>query len=225
MNYRKTINYINLIAWSNIAVILLMWSIASHTAEANFVDVPSGYWAEDSIYKIYEAGITKGCSQNPLMFCPGKTVSRDQMAVLLGRATHGSNFTPPDATGIFADVVCSWAADWIEQFYADGITKGCKTDPYDPQSPVMYYCPEYPVTRTTMAIFLLRAKHGANYEPPPATGIFEDVWVNYWAADWIEQLYRERITSGCKQSPKLYCPEMHVTRTQMAVFLARLLGL
>ena len=89
----------------------------------------------------------------------------------------------------------------------------------------MYYCPEGPVTRTTMAIFLLRAKHGANYEPPPATGIFEDVWVNYWAADWIEQLYKEGITKGCQQDPLMYCPEVHVSRDVMAVFLARTFGL
>jgi hypothetical protein len=148
------------------------------------------------------------------------------MAGFLGRATHDSNFTPPDATGIFADVPkWYWAADWIEQFYADGLTKGCKIDPHDLQSPVMYYCPKYPVTRTTMAIFLLRAKHGANYQPPPATGIFGDVGVNYWAADWIEQLYREGITTGCQKNPLMYCPSNHVTRAQMAVFLARILGL
>jgi hypothetical protein len=148
------------------------------------------------------------------------------MAGFLGRATHDSNFTPPDATGIFADVPkWYWVADWIEQFYTDGLTKGCKIDPHDLQSPVMYYCPKYPVTRTTMAIFLLRAKHGANYQPPPATGIFGDVGVNYWAADWIEQLYREGITTGCQKNPLMYCPSNHVTRAQMAVFLARILGL
>jgi parallel beta-helix repeat protein len=193
--------------------------------EFGFADVPPGYWAEDAIYKIYNAGITKGCSQDPLMYCPTKTVYRDQMAVFLGRATHDSNFTPPDATGIFADVpTWYWAANWIEQFYADGLTNGCKVDPHGLQSPTIYYCPKYPVTRTTMAIFLLRAKHGGNYKPPPATGIFGDVGVNYWAAAWIEQLYKEGITKGCKQNPLMYCPSNHVTRAQMAVFLTRMLG-
>ncbi|MGV7224556.1 MAG: DUF1566 domain-containing protein [Nitrospinales bacterium] len=202
----------------------LVWSVRGGALV--FEDVPSGYWAEDAIYKIYDAGITTGCSKDPLMYCPENPVNRDQMAVFLGRATHDSNFTPPDATGIFADVPkWYWAADWIEQFYVDGLTKGCKTDPHDAQSPVVYYCPKYPVTRTTMAIFLLRAKHGKNYIPPKATGIFEDVWVNYWAADWIEQLYREGITTGCKKNPLMYCPSKHVTRSQMAVFLARILGL
>ena len=34
MNYRKTFNRITLIAWSTIAAILIMWSIALQTAEA-----------------------------------------------------------------------------------------------------------------------------------------------------------------------------------------------
>jgi parallel beta-helix repeat protein len=69
-----------------------------------FVDIPPGYWAEEAIYKIYNAGITKGCSQTPLKYCPEDTVTRDQMAVFLGRGIHGSGFTPPPATGIFNDV-------------------------------------------------------------------------------------------------------------------------
>ena len=72
-----------------------------------------------------------------------------------------------------------------------------------------------------MAIFLLRAKHGSGYVPPTATGVFQDVPVNYWAADWIEQLAAEGITSGCSVTPKLYCPTAAVTRDQMAVFLVR----
>jgi hypothetical protein len=76
-----------------------------------------------------------------------------------------------------------------------------------------------------MAIFLLRAKHGRNYNPPVAEGIFDDVPVTYWAADWIEQLSKEGITSGCSTNPPRYCPEASVTRAQMAVFIVRTFGL
>jgi S-layer homology domain len=184
-----------------------------------FVDVPKGYWAYEAIYKIYDAGITKGCSQTPLKYCPEGTVTRTQMAVFLGRAKHGSSFTPPSATGIFSDVPVSyWAADWIEQFYNDGITSGCGTDP--PR-----YCPYNSVTRTQMAVFLLRVKHGGSYTPPPATGIFADVPLSHWAVDWIEQLYKEGITTGCGTGPLQYCPENSVTRAQMAVFIMRTFGL
>jgi hypothetical protein len=186
---------------------------------ALFQDVPPGYWAEDAIYKIYNAGITTGCSQNPLKYCPENPVIRTQMAVFLERAIHGSSYTPPAATGIFSDVPVSyWAADWIEQFYHDGITGGCNTNP-------LRYCPENNVTRAQMAIFLLRSKHGSSYTPPAATGIFSDVPVTYWAASWIEQLYHEGITTGCSTGPLKYCPENSVTRAQMAVFIMRTFGL
>ena len=141
------------------------------------------------------------------------------MAVFLGRGIHGSEFTPPDATGIFVDVDLNhWAADWIEQAYDDGVTKGCGTDP-------LRYCPTVNVSRAQMAVFLLRAKHGDSYTPPEATGIFDDVDLGHWAADWIEQLYDEGITVGCGTDPLRYCPNASVTRAQMAVFLMRTFGL
>lgn len=59
-------------------------------------------------------------------------------------------------------------ADWIEQLYNEGITAGCS------QSPKLY-CPDAPVTRQEMAVFLLKVKHGSAYVPPPCIGIFEDV--------------------------------------------------
>jgi hypothetical protein len=76
-----------------------------------------------------------------------------------------------------------------------------------------------------MAVFLLKAKHGAGYTPPEAAGIFSDVPTNYWAADWIEQLYEEGITGGCSTSPLQYCPDASVSRDQMAVFLTRAFNL
>ena len=145
-------------------------------------------------------------------------VTRAQIAVILGQGIHGSNFTPPAATGIFNDVsVNDFAADWIEQFYKDGITGGCGQNP-------LRYCPETAVNRASMAIFLLRSKYGKNYTPPQATGIFDDVPVTHWAADWIEQLYREKITSGCSTSPLRYCPDSSVTGVQTALFIARTFG-
>jgi hypothetical protein len=74
-----------------------------------------------------------------------------------------------------------------------------------------------------MAIFLLRAKHGAIYTPPSATGLFWDVPTTYWAANWIEQLSAEGITSGCGGGN--YCPDNNVSRAEMAVFLVRTFNL
>ena len=75
------------------------------------------------------------------------------------------------------------------------------------------------------AVFLLRSKYGAGYNPPGVGGGtgFTDVPSTYWAAAWIKQLVAEGITAGC--SAGSYCPESPVTRAQMAVFLVRTFGL
>jgi hypothetical protein len=184
-----------------------------------FDDVPLNYWAFDWIKRLYAANITGGCSTNPLQYCPEGTVTRAQMAVFLERGIHGANYTPPavgSSTG-FGDVSPGyWAAAWIKQLAADGITGGCGGG---------NYCPESPVTRAQMAVFLLRSKHGANYSPPAVgsgTG-FSDVPNTYWAAAWIKQLVAEGITSGCGTGT--YCPDAPVTRAQMAVFLVKTFGL
>ncbi len=86
---------------------------------------------------------------------------RAEMAVFLVRGMHGAGFVPPVATGVFSDVPTDhWAAAFIEQLYADGITTGCNTAP-------LRFCPGASVTRAEMAVFLGRAKHGA---PLPSCG-------------------------------------------------------
>jgi hypothetical protein len=188
-----------------------MYTISKYT----FSDVPNTYWAWQYIEQLYTAGITSGCSTSPLMYCPSQTVTRDQMAVFLLRAKHGSGYLPPEATGVFQDVPTDyWAASWIEQLTVEGITSGCSVTP-------KLYCPSQTVTRDQMAVFLLRARHGSGYLPPEATGVFQDVPIDYWAASWIEQLTAEGITSGCSVTPKLYCSTTPVARDQMAVFLVR----
>ncbi|HEY9420299.1 MAG TPA: PQQ-dependent sugar dehydrogenase [Thermoanaerobaculia bacterium] len=191
----------------------LQW-IAPYT----FQDVQPSYWAWPQIEALFTRGITTGCSDTG--FCPLSLVTRAEMAVFLVRALRGSGFTPPPAAGIFADVPTTyWAAPWIEQLYADGITTGCASSP-------RRYCPEGQVTRAEMAVFLLRTKHGAGYTPPDfTTSRFADVPTSYWAHDWIEQLYTEGISTGCGASPLRYCPESSIRRDEMAAFLARTLAL
>ena len=125
---------------------------------------------------------------------------------------HMLYFSPPAATGaVFDDVAANdFAASFIEQLSADGITGGCGGGDY---------CPNDSVTRAQMAVFLLRAKFGSGFSPAPATGVFDDVPIGSFADGWIERLAAEGITSGCGGSN--YCPNDSVTRAQMAVFLVR----
>ena len=179
-----------------------------------FFDAQPDHWAFGFIERLSQAGITAGCGG--YNYCPETEVTRAQMAVFLERGMNGSDFTPPAAIGnVFLDVGAGdFAANFIEQLYLDGITAGCGNS---------NYCPTDAVTRAQMAVFLLRAKHGAGYSPPPASGVFNDVDLSYWAVHWIEQLAAEGITAGCGSGN--YCPEAVVTRDQMAVFLVRTFGL
>src|SRR4029077_11199947 len=121
-------------------------------------------------------------------------------------------YQPPPAVGIFADVSPeSFAADWIEDFYNRGFTSGCATNP-------LRYCPDVPVTREQMAVFLLVSKEGANYTPPPCTGIFTDVPCSSGFAKWIEEIFHREITSVCSTNPPLFCPTSTANRAQMSIF-------
>ncbi len=187
------------------------------TKVTTFGDVPDSYWAWSYIERLYNAGITSGCNTSPLQYCPDATVTRAQMAVFLLKGIHSLVYPLPlvgDSTG-FNDVPTDhWAAAWIKQLASEGITSGCGNG---------NYCPDDPVTRAQMAVFLLKSKHGSKYSPPNATGVFADVPVGYWADKWIEQLAAEGITGGCGGGN--YCPDTPVTRAQMAVFLVKTFNL
>lgn len=61
--------------------------------------------------------------------------------------------------------------------------------------------------------------------PAPGSPTFNDVPTSHQFFQYIEALSASGITGGCQASPPLYCPDQPVTRGQMAVFLAKALGL
>jgi hypothetical protein len=61
--------------------------------------------------------------------------------------------------------------------------------------------------------------------PAPGSATFNDVPTDHPFFRFIEALYASGITAGCQAAPPLYCPDNPVTRGQMAVFLAKALGL
>jgi hypothetical protein len=150
------------------------------------------------------------------MYCPTNPVTRQQMAVFLLKAMHGSAYTPPSCAGAFGDVPCPGQyANWIEELAHEGITSGCGGG---------NYCPLDSVTRQQMAVFLLKAEHGSSYAPPTCSSApFPDVPCPSTYANWIKQLVAESITGGCAGGD--YCPLDPVTRAQMAVFLTKTFNL
>jgi predicted outer membrane repeat protein len=117
--------------------------------DTGFNDVPTTHSAAAWIKQLAAEGITGGCGGGN--YCPSQAVTRAQMAIFLLRAKYGDDYVPPavgDSSG-FNDVpAASSTAPWIKQLAAEGITGGCGGG---------NYCPNNPVTRAQMAIFLQRA--------------------------------------------------------------------
>jgi hypothetical protein len=181
----------------------------------SFEDVPMDAFYP-SIETILHNEITAGGSCGG--FCPEDSTLRKQMAVFVLKAVEGASYTPPPAIGIFNDVPSDDPfAPWIEELFNRGVVAGCAA----PNGP--NYCPEDPVLRQQMAVFLIRTLEGSAYTPPACTGIFDDVECPSQFADWVEDLALSGITAGC--APDLYCPVDPVKRKQMAVFLSLTFGL
>ncbi len=174
----------------------------------DFSDVASGTTFYPFVTIIGERAITGGCGSGN--YCPSTAVTRAQMAVFLLVSQEGAAYSPPACTTqVFNDVPCtSGFAPWINELARRGVTTGCGGG---------NYCPNDPVTRAQMSVFLLVTLEGSSYAPPACTGIFSDVACPSGFANWIEELARRGIAGGCGGGN--YCPNDSVTRGQMAVFL------
>ena len=127
--------------------------------------------------------------------------------------------TPDDTTGT---LIKGWVADFLDvpsghifhsfvvTLVSNGITVGVGGGNYGV---------DQGTKRQQMSVFLLKAKNGLCYVPPPCTGVFPDVPCSLVFAPWIEALAAAGITTGCGGGN--FCPENLVTRRQMAVFLLK----
>jgi hypothetical protein len=181
---------------------------------SDFIDVPQADPVHRFVERLVRNLVTGGCGAGA--YCRHSAVTRAQMSIFLLRSRYGAAYASPAARGtVFNDVPASgFAAAYIEDLAARGVTGGCGGGAF---------CPGDPVTRASMAVFLLVMKHGTGYIPPAATGMFSDVPVSDPNAPWIEQLAREGITAGCGGGR--FCPTEPVLRGDMAVFLSVTFGL
>src|SRR5262249_46202555 len=126
---------------------------------------------------------------------------------------HGPLTPPPVYQGQFDDVLLgSTNSDYIEGLVQDAVTAGCSVSP-------RLYCPDVPVTRAQMAVFVWKSRHGTE-APPPCAGVFADVRCpGGFAVDYIEGIASEGITAGCGSGD--YCPDAGISNAQMAVFLVK----
>jgi hypothetical protein len=186
-----------------------------------FVDVPLDHWAHDYIETLYQDGYTAGCSLDPLMYCPEATMTRAESAVFVERGIHSADYFPDLPTEkIFADVPLEeWYAKWATALWEDGFTAGCGTDP-------LIYCPLQGHTRAEGGVFFLRMMYGTDYVPPEPVGIFVDVPITAWYADWAEAAYEAGIIPACQTEPEfLFCPGDPLDRAMAAYMMVQAKGL
>jgi len=102
---------------------------------------------------------------------------------------------------------------FVERLLHHGVTGGC--------APTTY-CPSAQASREQMAVFVLVAKEGTGYLPPPCTTpVFGDVPASSPFCRWVEELARRGVVGGCGGGN--YCPAAGVSRDQTAVFVVRTL--
>ena len=101
----------------------------------------------------------------------------------------------------------------VRALIADGVLAGTGCAPG-------LFCPDDPIPRWMMAVWLVRVVDGQDPEPDSVTR-FADVDPGQWWAAHVERLAELGITAGCTTEPAEYCPHDAVTRAQMATFLRR----
>ena len=153
----------------------------------------------DAINWLAEQQITQGCGQDT--FCPDLPVTRGQMAAFLSRALQ----LPAADQDYFNDDNNSTFQNYINRLRQAGITQGCGQDTF---------CPDLPVTRGQMAAFLSRA-----LQLPAADQDYFNDDNNSTFQNYINRLRQAGITQGC--GTDTFCPDLPVTRGQMAAFLYR----
>ena len=180
------------------------------TAQADpptYADVPAGHWAAEPISSLAAAGVFADTGCGDASFCPEDALDRKTMAVWVVRLLDGGDPAAVTSTS-FDDVdAAGFHAAFIERMFDRGVTRGCGEG--------ASFCPDDPVTRAQMAVFLSRAYDLADGEDPG----FADVPAGHWAGADIAKLAASGITHGCGNES--FCPSDDTTRAQMATFLWR----
>ncbi|MCK5634155.1 MAG: hypothetical protein KAI06_03675, partial [Anaerolineales bacterium] len=67
-------------------------------------------------------------------------------------------------------------------------------------------------------------KNGVAYTPPTAAGIFDDVDLGAWYADWVEAAYNEGLLPECQAAPLSFCPNGQLDRSWAAYMMVQAKG-
>jgi RHS repeat-associated protein len=173
---------------------------------------------------LYDGGderVSKSASE------PGNApLKRREMARIVVQALGLSPITSC-VTPTFGDVPCA-DPDWgyIQKMYEIGITSGCGSG---------NFCPENPVAREEMAVFVMRTKYYVGAKPilvpaPTEFPVWCDVTSENPYAFYINRAYQDQVTSGCvkeppdcpnNENPLHFCPANPTSAWEMELLITR----
>lgn len=110
-------------------------------SDVSFIDVKEESWYYESIMKAVSIGLVKGVGKG--QFNPEATITREQMAVMLSKASSLMNLEEiqteqPIELEQFkdADAIHSWALEDVERVLHQGLMRGMSDDMFSPTSSV-----------------------------------------------------------------------------------------
>ena len=204
--------------------------VAAAAEPRGFDDVSPDSVFADAIDCLAHYRITVGCGDGS-GFCPGRVVSRWQMALFLHRAAKVAGIELADGAGVDLGDIAGLQEEWqtaVRELVASGIM----------DHPLGGFDPGGSVPRRDMAYFLVRFAAAAGDRISIGGGSAEVVLIDGAEPDdtfadlgdesvrhinSIEAAYELGITHGTKD-PTIFDPGRLVTREQMAAFITRTLA-
>ncbi len=174
-----------------------------------FSDVAVDYPFCPYIRDMKELGISTGYSDGT--YRPDESLNRCGAAIFmvraLGRDPHYSDGYEP-----FSDVPVSHPCyQHTRDLYELGIVNGYSDGTYRPDDPI---------SRAGMVMIAVRGLPGLKDKMPT----FYDVLPDHLFYSHIEAIAERGITQGCSHDFPLFCPDVDITRGQVAAFISRAIG-
>jgi len=163
---------------------------------------------EDAIDTLANRGVVDGCSAgSPPRFCPDRSVTRGEFAVMLDEAAS----LPAATRDYFSDDDSNYYEDAANRLAEAGILDGCGQTAYSRM------CGSENLTRAEAAVLL--------DETFPLGSTSNDFFQDdegHWAESAINNIAAARVANGC--SSDAFCPDEPTTRGQAATLICKSKG-
>jgi hypothetical protein len=118
-----------------------------------FEDVSPEHWAFDWTAQLWTEGMTVGCGDDPLIYCPDRVNNNAEASVFMLRIKYGASYIPSAPGGNpFLDLPPeAWYTDWMLAAFYEGMLGPCRTDPVE-------ICPLGGIPRAKTAYMMTSAK-------------------------------------------------------------------